>query len=448
MDWKTKFYLLTLKITGHKRYEYFKLLREVLFKGKTIDFQQKALLKLLIHCEKCVPYYRKIFQEINYIPSKEGFVSGKFAQIPPIDKRTVRANRRDLLSEFFSKKELIKETTGGSTGEPLNIYVSKDAIEWTRAAEWCRHLLGGWKFGDKTALFWGNPRDIKVYKKVRKKVTFWLSNRLILDAFNASEEDMRRWFIKIMSFHPKFFYGYASALAHFAKWCLKNQIKIANIQGVFSTAEVLYPEDRNLIQRAFECPVYDQYGSRETTAVAAECQNNIMHVIPVAYVENEVTGMKSGLLITSLFNYAMPLLRYKIEDVGRIASGSFTCKCGITSQILDLQLARKFSYILLPDGRVLHGLFFYYAMYYLEGIDKYQFRQTKKEEMELLIVKNKGFNHGTEEQLIKFRKNCKEDYGLNLQIRFVRNIPVSPSGKFHFVISDLPKEKYESDTKI
>lgn len=109
MDWKTKFYLLILKVTAHKRYEYFKHLQEVLFEGKTIDFQEKALLKLLIICERYVPYYRKIFKEINYIPSEEGFILEKFTKIPPIEKRTVRVNSRNLLSEFFPKKKLIWE---------------------------------------------------------------------------------------------------------------------------------------------------------------------------------------------------------------------------------------------------------------------------------------------------------------------------------------------------
>ena len=169
MNWKAIFYRFILKTTGHKRYKYFTILQDILFNGKAIDFQHQKLLDLLIHCEKYVPYYKNIFQKINYFPSKDGLVIEKFIKIPPIDKQTVREQRVRLLSNSFSKKELIKETTGGSTGEPLNIYVCKDSIEWNRAGEWCRNLLGGWQFGDKIVVFWGNPHDLKLYYKFQKK---------------------------------------------------------------------------------------------------------------------------------------------------------------------------------------------------------------------------------------------------------------------------------------
>jgi phenylacetate-CoA ligase len=437
MDLKTNLYLFILKLSRHKRYHYFNLLKEILYNRKVIEFQREALLKLLCHCEKYVPYYRKIFKEINYSPVKEGLVLEKFIKIPPLDKPTIRKNRDLLLSEFFPTKELIKETTGGSTGEPLNIFVSKDTIEWNRAGEWCRHFLGGWKFGDKIAFFWGNPRDIEVYKKFKKKILFWLSNRLILNAFDMDDNEMGRWYKKIKKFRPKFFYGYASAIAKFAKYCLKNNLQIHGIQGVFSTAETLFPQDKEIIQKAFNCPVYNQYGSRETTAIAAECKHNVMHVLPLVYLENEIPGEKSELLVTSLVNYAMPLLRYKIGDIGKVILTPFCCKCGIVSQSLELEFGRKFEFISLPDGRILHGLRFYYALYYLEGISKYQFRQKTKKDMELLIVRNELFNQETEEKLIQFKELCRKEYGIDLHIKFVDEIPVSPSGKFCFVISEV-----------
>jgi len=437
MNWKKLPYFIILKISGYKRYRYFRLLREIMYSGKAVDFQHTALLDLLKYCEKYVPYYRKIFREIDYSPIKEGLVLEKFVQIPPLDKATIRKNRDALISEIFPKEKLIKETTGGSTGEPLNIFVSKDTIEWNRAGEWCRHFLGGWDFGDKIAFFWGHPRDIEVYKNFLKKLSFWLSNRIILNAFDVDDKEMRKWYKKIKKFRPKFFYGYASALSKFAKYCLKNRLQVPNIQGVFSTAETLFPEDRDLIQRVFKCPVYNQYGSRETTAIAAECKFNVMHVLPIVYLENEIPGEKSELLVTSLVNYAMPLLRYKIGDIGKVIATPFICKCGITSQILELELGRKFEFFLLPDGKLVHGLRFYYALYYLEGIEKYQFRQKTKEEIELLIVKNELFNLETEDELIKFKEICKKDYGVNLQIKFVNEIPPSPSGKFCFIFSEL-----------
>ena len=76
-------------------------------------------------------------------------------------------------------------------------------------------------------------------------------------------------------------------------------------------------------------------------------------------------------------------------------------------------------------------------MYYLEDISKYQFKQTKILDIELLIVKNKMFDKETEQKLLIFKEKYKKDYGLNLYIKFVKNIPVSPSGKFLFIISQL-----------
>jgi phenylacetate-CoA ligase len=104
-------------------------------------------------------------------------------------------------------------------------------------------------------------------------------------------------------------------------------------KGIISSAEVLTPENRELIETTFGCRVFDRYGCREVSVIASECgEHQGLHInadnllVETVTDQGPVRGEDGEVLITDLRNFAMPLIRYRIKDVGRLLPQA--CGCG------------------------------------------------------------------------------------------------------------------------
>ncbi len=406
--------------------------------------QLEKLRGLLEHAELRVPYYRRMFAELG-IEAADIRSFRDFSQLPVLTKDVIRDNRDELIREDVSSDELIQHSSGGSTGVPLTFFSERSHLDWSDAGTYRNFLQCGWQPGDMVAFFWGDDPRIKNMSRLEFEARQHIRRTYQFSAFRSGPEEMDRWIGVWRRIRPAVANGYASVIANFAKHLLATDTRLPRLKGVYSTAEKLYDWQRETIEEAFGCKVYDCYGSSEVRNVSTECPRGSMHV-NADYVVLEEAERDEGaseedgrpLIVTSLINYGMPFIRYRNEDRGGVLSDS--CDCGRGFPLMSLDISRTTDSFPLPNGRVVHGLFFVYLLYGSEGVANFQFYQPASERIEVRIVPAEGWSR---ERLSPLLDDIHHEIDqlapgmLTVNLQIVEEIPRTRRGKHRYTRSDV-----------
>jgi phenylacetate-CoA ligase len=153
-------------------------------------------------------------------------------------------------------------------------------------------------------------------------------------------------------------------------------------------------------------------------------------------------GQPPALVVTSLWNRVMPLIRYRIEDCGSLLDGA--CDCGSHFPLMELNVGRIFDHFIMPDGRFIHGMLFIRFMDVAHGIATFQFHQIAPELITLWIVPGKSDSSARERSIQKVVDQVRalDPQGrIKVNVRITDSIPLSPNGKHRFIRSDVRVEK-------
>jgi phenylacetate-CoA ligase len=407
-----------------------------------LEHQFERLSGLLATAEAHVPYYREMFRSLG-IHSQDIRNLDDFAALPVLTKDIIRERQDDLVRDDVPKEKLIVGNSGGSTGVPLRFYRSQAILDACDAGTFRNCLQAGWKPGDMVAFVWGFNDELWQMPAWEFELRQHLRRMYQFDPFHSSAEQMDRWLAKWKQIRPSIMIGYASSVARFAEHIEGAGKRVDPLLGVFTTAEKLYPAQKEVISRVFGCPVYDIYGSSEVNNIACTCSLGSMHVSADCVVlevdrKQALPGMPPPLIVTSLWNDVMPFIRYRNEDCGELLEGF--CKCGNQFPLMKLDISRVSDNFTMPSGEVVHGEFFTHLMYGSKGIAMFQFHQTAPDSITLWIVPKPGHAAAREEAI---RMAAEQVEGLDatrtlkLQVRETEAIPLSRNGKHRFTMSDV-----------
>jgi phenylacetate-CoA ligase len=148
-------------------------------------------------------------------------------------------------------------------------------------------------------------------------------------------------------------------------------------------------------------------------------------------------GIAQPLLLTSLKSYAMPFIRYRNEDSGRLSDAS--CSCGRGFPLMHLDVARLSDNFVLPEGRIVHGEYFTHLMYGSEGIESFQFHQVAPDRIVLRFVPGPGSADARTATLAHSVAEIRalSAHPIAVEIQEVAAIPLSAAGKHRFTRSDV-----------
>lgn len=402
--------------------------------------QFQDLRALLAHAETLVPYYRNLFRTLG-IRSEDIRNWDDFARLPILTKDIIRANQRELIREDVPAEKLQPHFSGGSTGVPLKFFRSSDYMVASDAGTYRNMEQCGWRPGEMVAFFWGGNDKMYAMSRVEFELRQFARRMYQFDPFFAGEADMANWERLFARIRPRVILGYASTIALFGSFLDARGKKIHGIKGAFTTAEKLYRPQREVIERVFQCKVFDCYGSSEVQNIAAECPKGKMHVNAdfVVVEEDKVEGDgPRPFLLTSLQNRSMPFIRYRNEDCGYLSEE--TCTCGNGFPLMRLEIARTSDNFVFPGGRVVHGEFFTHLMYGSDGIVTFQFHQTSIDEIILSIVLGPGDALKRDEKIrdsIRQIQAVSPGHPIRVEVREVESIPLSSAGKYRFTRSDV-----------
>lgn len=400
---------------------------------KLLISQNEKLRNLIHYAYKNVLYYRELFDKCSLSPHDINNLED-LRRIPITTKKRLQSlSLERKISGKVDFSECVRVTTSGSTGIPLEIFYLKN--DYSRInMNWIRPLLmNGVKPWHKKLEITG-PHNISERKKWYQYLKLWRTKGVSI--FNPPEEMVSIW----NSYKPDVLYGYSGSLKLLAKHIKKNKVNNINPKYIFGVSDFLDEESREYINSTFKNEIIDLYGAAESGCISWQCKYcKDYHIntdtVIVEFIKNgrpALPGEHGKIIITNLYSYAMPLIRYDLEDVGIISKDSSVC--GINLPLMKVMEGRSDAFVVLPSGDLLSPMFFFGIMKPIKNILNWRVVQENPGEIIVYFVPDKKFNSNTCNSIIKrIKENIRER--INIHIKPVRELNPDRSGKIRSVIS-------------
>jgi phenylacetate-CoA ligase len=360
--------------------------------------QFDRLGKLLMHCQQNVPFYQQQFREYDF--NAENFHSPSDIEcLPILTKDVIRTNFSELKAKNFERFRPRIKQTGGSTGQPLRLYHDELSHSTMWANIYRGFGFGGYELGDKYLIIASGSSGSLLPKKLRfcMPLYFFFQNSLVIPSYYLEQDYAKKIADLINKKKPKFIYGYSSSLSVFARSIAGSGEKVKGLEAIFTTADMLYPRQRKLIEETFGAPIFDNYGCPEAGLMTFECEvhdgyHYNMESCFIEIVDQDSDGV-GRIISTNLTNYAFPIVRYDTGDVAAINREDH-CSCGRSHNKVVSLLGRQRDILTLSNGRMVHGAFFnnFSTFYNNNFIERYQIIQTAIDQIEVHVQLEEGYS--------------------------------------------------------
>ncbi|MFV5684927.1 phenylacetate--CoA ligase family protein [Flavobacterium sp. GB2R13] len=322
--------------------------------------------------------------------------------LPVLNKRNLQKPLLERLSNGYSPKNSYVNKTSGSSGDPF--IFAKD--KYSHALTWASNMYRfGWYGIDFNcsyqARFYGIPMDFIGNKKERFKDL--LSHRFRFSIFDLSDVVLETILKKFQNKKFDYINGYTSSIVLFAKYLKKKNIILKEICPTLKvcmvTSEMLFEDDKILLEQQFGIPIVNEYGASELDLIAFQNpqdewqMNSETLFVEILDDNNQAVpnGTSGRIVITSLFNKAHPFIRYDIGDIGILDE-----KSTLKKPILKKLIGRTNDVALLPSGKKSPGLTFYYVTKsFIEddgNVKEFIIKQTKIDSFEIEYVSETELN--------------------------------------------------------
>lgn len=356
-------------------------------------------------------------------------------ELPLLDRATLRDNLNTIVNRNPARKTCCTTCTSGTTGGvPMKVEVDEESLQITYA-QWERYYR--WMgLPEKFRSVRLSGRQIIGFSQ--RKPPYWVlnraSNQLFMSVYHIHPDNILDYVNELNRFKPDLIDGYPSVIYTMAKIINENNLPLkVRPKAISTTAETLHDFQREEIEKAFQCEVYNQYATSEGAPWIVECTKGNYHLWTDTGVfefinERPIDAFtkEAELVVTSFRALKTPLIRYRIGDTVRISTKERPCECDSHYPMIDEMLGRdsdmlytvEKGYITAPGA----------AYYGLQGIFRSKIIQTSIDRVEMLIVPTKDYNEEIEQRI---QRNLREVIGeVNVSIHLVDEIPLNKNGKF------------------
>ena len=427
-------------LTGQQVRKYLRfILKSQNWTREQIDaFQNERLRALIAHAYNHVPYYHDVMVERGLTPA-DIQTKDDLVKLPIISKEVMR---REGIERFTADnvpaKEWIRRSSSGSTGQPFAYYATNLSYSVNLACNLRGWYNFGWRLGDRYVKISQNPRKSKL-----KKLQDYMTGCMYVATADLSDAHMHEIMQEIDRYKPMVIRSYPDPLYIMAQYRLAHQGEFAWSPKVLTTTgNVLRANERETIERAFGCKVFDAYASEGNSnvfeCVTHECYHSSEEYGITEIVDDEGNRINKGagrVVTTDLWNYAHPFIRYDVQD--RIELADKPCSCGRAHLAIKQIWGRDNELLIAPSGRkytVHHFTVFFESTVSPElkdSIDQFQFIQHKDGTTTILLVVNERYDKSVEKFLIDY---WSREFGAVVEIKVVDRIPIMGNNKCRFII--------------
>lgn len=405
---------------------------------RTHQFRQLGVL--IRHAYETIPFYRERFNAAELNPNAE-LSPEIFSRLPLLQRRQVQIAGEALLSQKLLQEhgKVHEGQTSGSTGRPLSYFGTQYSQFIWQALTLREHLWHKRNFQGKLAVIristkknvlksWGPPADLVF--ETGPAAALDIKTPIDMQAKWLHEQD------------PDYLLSYPSNILGLANHCIEKGIKLNKLREVRTLGEAFNPELRAICHQAWGVPVVDMYSAQEAGYIALQCPDHeYYHVqseaVLVEILNEDGSPCKPGeigkLVVTTLHNYAMPLIRYEIGDYAEVGEH---CSCGRGLPVIKRILGRQRNLIILPDGKKHWPSMGYSKWMGIAPIEQIQLVQKTLHQVEVRLVMPRPLTPDERRRMIPI---LQESLGYAFQISFSYHDEIcrSSSGKFEDFISEV-----------
>lgn len=377
-------------------------------------------LKLANHAAQTTNFY------------KDYAVSGDLLAYPIIQKRVLKERLSDFMSSAYRKEELSTSSTSGSYGIPMVFYMTKDKRARQIAEVMYFSRWAGFDIGMK---------HVSIRAQVKTRLAQHRDNQILITPDRLDIQSLRAHRDVLIRKKPLAIIGFPSVIRALAEYCKlsgDNQNDF-RLECIIVSGETLVEEDRRFIEDVFGCPVVSRYSNQECGVIAHECvEERVHHINEASYIVEVLSlhddtpappGTLGRIVVTDLYSYAMPLIRYDTGDLTTVGS---PCACGRGGNTLGPIYGRVVETVGDTHGRSVSAFALNRAIRVVDGILQFQFIQTGNATYEILVCPHSDWSN--EKELIDNVKRVL-GYDADVSVSLVDEIPALPSGKRPYIIN-------------
>ena len=362
------------------------------------------------------------------------------SDFPVINKTLIKENQDSFMAGNIRRKDMMSITTSGSTGTPFKTFHDIKKKERNYADALFFAEMAGYELGHRLVYL-----KIWVKQKMRSRQQYWLQNIVPVDVIHFNEKEIVRLLESLESDKSTFsILGYASALEEICKYLDKrnySQVR-SDIRSVIAISETLNEYTRASILRYFRVPVVSRYSNLENGIIAQQkihddshryLINTASYYVEVLKIDSDIPaedGELGRIVVTDLYNYALPMIRYDTGDIGAMECDPLNCE----RKYLKTVEGRKLDLLYDTTGNLISSFLVYKNMWQYTEIDQYQLIQESEKEYTFRINSTVPFKK--EEKLIaEFKEFLGKD--ASFRVKYVSEIPLLSSGKRKKIVSRL-----------
>ncbi|MCI8724962.1 MAG: hypothetical protein HFG66_02335 [Hungatella sp.] len=394
--------------------------RKYFLSGKNVFDKQLKQLSFMLNY---VNQHCRFYQNIQY---------KSIIDFPIIDKRILKERYDDFVSDISNRYLYADAYTGGSTGEPLHFLRSGGYEYEFEVKKWIKY---GYRTGDRILALDGT----KIEQSLISNNIFWKrvsQNELPYGSYAISSlyltnKNIKMYIDFLISQGAEFWRGYPSFIYQIACYVINNNISFPKMKGIELTSETSYEFQIQKIKEAFDVPVYLQYGHSEACIFGYTYDESYRYKMEPLYGYVEVlntngqqvkVGEIGEVVVTSLHNYVMPLIRYR--------TGDYAVWGGIDERYcyLNSVLGRTQDYIISHKGEkvLLTALIFGQHFKALGNIRRWQIEQFTPGKIIIHIVKDYSYTIDDENEI----RNLFSELGnVDIQFDYAKDIRLTSGGK-------------------
>ena len=407
------------------------------------------LERLLSHARQTTPYYDEALRHLRDM-SADTLREGAWSEVPIL----ARANVNEFGDQMRSKDvpvhhgESFPVYTSGTTGQPIKLIRTRLALWYWSAYTLRDHLWHNRNLQGKFAAIRTSTKGKAMYPEGDWHRAWGSSNTVFKTGpsyglnINSSTEEMVDWLQRTA---PDYLLTHPTVVASLTRYCRDEGIRIPNLKEVITLSEILPPDLRTSVQDVWGAKLSDLYSGREVGYLALQCPDHPHYHIMSEGVYLEVLdddnqpvgpGKTGRVVVTTLHNYAMPLIRYEIGDFAEVGD---LCPCGRGLPVLTRIHGRKQNILTLPTGETRWTLLSSGDIRDLTGlapIRQYQFAQIEKDAIEVRLAVSRDLTKDEETAVAKWTQ-AKFVYPFRISFACSHDLPRSKAGKFQDFISEL-----------
>jgi phenylacetate-CoA ligase len=379
-------------------------------KEQLAEIQKQKLKEMVSQAVSHVPFYQPFKNDIDF----DNFTLNELSKLPVVNKEIIRKDGGRFINLSLYKFQVVSSYTSGSTGKPFEFRVPyfSEAMEDAMAAR-------AWGMGRNYIYKPGDPIiSLRSYAPqkgepfLKRKRHHWY-----LSAFDLHRKNIDYYINAIVKSKAKVIRGYASSIYILTLLLKECNISLEQISTLVTSSESLLEQYRKTIEDYWGLKVLDWYGQNERTVTVQQCAfGNYHNNDEYGLIE---LGSRNEIIATSLYNYAMPFLRYDTGDIAEIKPNTEKEKCpcgrGLSIPFAGIQ-GRTDDILMKNDGTLVPAANIYTGMQKFDKILQFKIVQNEDLSIDLYLVVKSDIDSEYEKQIIDSVQRRVGDVKINIAL--------------------------------